>query len=147
MSATFRVLSGTAKLRIAGLEADVTAPWEEHGIDYVPVVAKPTELSGLEKFKEAVATGMLTDIKAPAMGAADVTPSQGVRGQQVDAVVEVEAADSPVFLKVWQDRTSAHPDETFGQGAEASEVLLNPGETWRGNVAHQNAWTVLAITG
>lgn len=147
MSATFRILSGTARMRIAGMEADVAAPWEEHGIEYAPAVARPKDLSGIERFKAAVAEGMLTDLNAPAMGAADVIPGEGVRGKQVEAIIEVEAVDEPVFLKLWQDRGSAHPDETFGQGAVASELLLQPGETWSGPVAHQNAWTVLAVTG
>jgi hypothetical protein len=147
MSAIFRVLSGTARMRVAGLEADVTAPWEEAGIEYAPAVARPKDLSGIERFKAAVAEGMLTDLQAPAMGAADVIPGQGRRGQQVQARVQVEAVDDPVYLRIWQDRTSAHPDETFGRGAEASETLLQPGEVWEGNVAHQNAWTVIAVTG
>jgi hypothetical protein len=141
------VLTGTARLRISGVEADVSAPWEERGIEYTPAVARPKDLSGIEKFKAAVAEGMLTDLNAPSMGAADVVPGEGAWGKQVEATIEVEAVDEPVFLKLWQDRTSAHPDETFGQGAEASELLLQPGETWRGPVCHQNAATVLAVTG
>lgn len=147
MSAIFRILSGTARMRINGMEADVTAPWEEAGVEYVPGEPRPTETSGIARFVQAVGRAMLTDIKAPAMGAADVIPGEGRRGQQVQARIQVEAVDDPVFLRIWQDRTSAHPDETFGRGAEASETLLQPGEVWEGNVAHQNAWTVIAVTG
>lgn len=146
MSATFRVLSGAAKLRIAGLDAEVNAPWEESGIEYTPDVARPTGLEGLERFKQAVIAEMKTYVGAPAMGAADVLPGTGETPRQVAGIIEVEAVDDPVFLILFPDPTSAHPDETFGQKSEQVELTLQPGEKWTGPVAHANAWTLIAMT-
>lgn len=147
MSAIFRVLEGAAVLRIAGLETEVKAPWEESGIEYTPDVVRPSGLEGLDKFKQAVLAEMLSYVGAPAMGAADVLPGTGVMPRQVDGTIEVEAVDNPVFLVLFPDPTSAHPDETFGQKSEQVELTLQPGETWRGPVAHANAWTLIAMTG
>jgi hypothetical protein len=146
MSATFRVLSGSATLRIGGQAAVVNAPWEEAGIEYQPGVARPASMAGLEAFRKAVIDEMKAYAGAPAMGSADVLPAQGVTPKQVQGVIEVEAVDDPVYLILFPDPTSAHPDETFGQKSEQVELTLNAGEKWIGPVAHANAWTLIAMT-
>jgi hypothetical protein len=84
---------------------------------------------------------MKNQVSAPAMGAADYP------GTQVAGTIEVEAVDDPVFLLLFPDPESAHPDETFGQPSEQVELTLAPGEKWTGPVAHGNVWTLIAMTG
>jgi hypothetical protein len=135
MSATFRVLKGRANIRINGVTADVAAPWEERGIEFNPAAPKDATVAS------KIESEMRSDLYAPAMGAADILPSQGTTGQQVYGLVEIEAEDGPIEFTHYADIQSAHPDEVFGQAKPQTDITLQPGEKLTVEVSHQNAWT------
>jgi hypothetical protein len=135
MSATIRVTSGTVKVRLDGVVDVVHAPFVFEGVEWDPAVPKDDP-----SFKDQVLRKMDQDLTCPAVGSAS-EPFNKVEG-----VFSIEAVDEPVFLVVYSDKTSPHPDETFGQPAPSKEIVLNPGEIFESAVIEDNAWTALFLT-
>jgi hypothetical protein len=146
MSATIEVLTGACNVRLDGVSEVVNAPFTIEGVDYDPQVARPTLAEEIDKFKTAVIAAMETDLKCPAVGSASTPPVQGAAGVKVAGTFRITAVDEPVFLRLYAEKTSAHPDETFGQPAPQTEATLDPGESIELATVDSNAWTALILT-
>jgi hypothetical protein len=140
MSAKIEILSGTVKARVDGVVENVMAPFTFEGVEFSDPKYTDTDLP--DALEEAIAT----DLQAPAFGSASTPPSSDAPfGSIRDGQFRITAVDGKVSMRVYGEKTSAHPDETFGQPAPETHVTLDPGQSQTFDTVEANAWTVIIL--